>query len=236
MHLFFDAKMTQNGGVLDAVESQHCIRTLRHKVRDQILVANGQGDHALVRVTEANPKACAYQFLEMHSQGSKPKPEIHLIIAPTKNMDRMEWMVEKCCEIGVNHIHFIVSKNSERKVLKLERLQKKAISALKQSYNHYLTHIHELVKFNEFISSQKSIENAFVAHVNPDLPHLMTKLNQAMESIHILIGPEGDFTDLELKKAQDAGFIPVSLGNAVLRTETAGLLASHIAVLSNISA
>ena len=145
----------------------------------------------------------------------------HIAIAPTKNSDRIEWFVEKACELGVHEISFILTQNSERPKVRIDRLEKKAVSALKQSKSGFITRINPVLKVSEGIKNAKE-EIKLIAYVQDDLPHVTSKLNRDKTSL-VLIGPEGDFDQKEVSLAEQSGFIKVSLGENVLRTETAGL-------------
>jgi 16S rRNA (uracil1498-N3)-methyltransferase len=210
---------------LSAEESHHCLTVLRQQKGDQILILDGMGNRMEAIISDTKGKICHFNVLGIEKD--EPKPfRTHLAIAPTKNMDRMEWMVEKLCEIGVDEVTFVASEHSERRELKLDRLEKIAVAALKQSGNAYKTQINGLIPLKDFLAQQRSSQK-WIAHVSPTHPNLSIVVNKRQENI-VLIGPEGDFSSRELIVAMDAGYEPVSLGKNTLRSETAGLLACHL--------
>lgn len=227
MHLFFDHIIRPESKLhqLSEEESKHACRVLRLKIGDQIELLNGDGYRFLGEIVSDNPKRCEISILN-HSKEEPTSYYIHLAIAPTKNIDRIEWMLEKAVEIGVHEISFLTCKNSERKQIKLDRLEKIAISAMKQSQRTYLTKINDIRNFKEFILSNP---NGLIAHCmdseKKTLPELIQPKNQV-----ILIGPEGDFDSSEIAFAFQNGYNAISLGKTRLRTETAGLFAVFQAI------
>ncbi|MBK6264243.1 16S rRNA (uracil(1498)-N(3))-methyltransferase [Marivirga sp. S37H4] len=211
---------------LDLEESKHCIKVLRQQQGDIIELIDGKGNFYKSRITEAHHKKCQFEILEIRKEKKMPFHR-HIAISPTKNLDRMEWFVEKAVEFGVDAISFLNCDHSERKVLKLERLEKKAISAMKQSMKASLPHLNSLLSFNEFVTQQEAALKclAYVDFENP--VHLKDKLSLQQNTL-ILIGPEGDFSEREVEKAKASGFEIVSLGESRLRTETAGIAAVHL--------
>lgn len=233
MHDFYQADIL-NSPILTGDEFKHCVKVLRNKVGDSIGVFDGKGHYFVTRITSANKNQCDLEIIEQKEIPKKPFA-IHLAIAPTKNMDRMEWMVEKLSEIGVDEITFIHTQHAERPKLKMERLEKKAISALKQSKSGYLINLNPLIRFNDFIKKSKSFKHVkCMAVVSADLSY-MSQLIKPKDPVLILIGPEGDFSQNEIDLAVGQGFKLVSLGNNTLRTETAGLIAVHIVNVVNYS-
>jgi len=233
MRLFFQPEILNGDLFLDAEESRHCVKVLRLKEQDQILVLDGRGGKHTVSIVNANQRKCEFDLLK--SEKTPPADHhIHIAIAPTKNMDRIEWFVEKAVEIGVQEISFFFSHNSERKHFKTDRVTKKAISAMKQSLKTYLPVINEPINFPDFIKQNLDASTkryiAYVDQTNPDLLLDLAKPNQRQL---ILIGPEGDFSEIELNKALDNQYAKVSLGESRLRTETAGIAACHILNLIN---
>lgn len=210
---------------LSVDESKHLIRVLRKREGEQIQITNGEGLFASAIITKAHDKQCELT-LESKAQQAPPSPYVHIAIAPTKNMDRMEWMVEKLTEIGVREISFIITSNSERKVLKLERLTKKAISALKQSGNCYLPKLNDLETLDSFLSVKHDGVKK-IAWVEEKKESAVLQ-STSEDKITLLIGPEGDFSQNEVNKAQSHGFTPVGLGQRVLRTETAALVGASV--------
>ena len=225
MDTFYEKGVKSGCKFLDEVESKHCAQVLRHEVGNEVLITDGLGGLFEAHLTEVHKKKCVF---EINTEIiSKPKPFfIHLAISPIKSMDRIEWMVEKLCEIGVDKISFLETERSQRRKLKIDRLEKKAISALKQSKTPFKTQIKGLQSFKNFIS-EVSIDDRFIAHVDPSHPYLGKVIKPKSDAL-ILIGPEGDFSKKEVELAKEQNFIPVSLGKSTLRTETAGFVGCHL--------
>lgn len=226
MHLFYQSDLHLGTHSLNEEETRHCLQVLRHQIGDQVHITNGKGMIAKVQITSTHRKECHFEILSNERIVQKSFHQ-HLAIAPTKQTERMEWFVEKACELGVDEISFIKTKNTERSKLKLDRLEKKTISALKQSKGGFKTTINPLINFDTFMQNTQE-DPRYIAAVQPGLPHLITCLMPQSRQI-ILIGPEGDFTSHELEKALEKGYQPMSLGEKILRTETAGIM-SAIAV------
>jgi len=225
MHLFYQPLLPENK-YLDPEESKHCIKVLRKAVDDEIKIIDGKGTFYDAKITKANHKKCEFEVLGKRTE-EKASFHRHLAIAPTKNMDRMEWLVEKATEIGIDEISFFQSFHSERKVVKIERLEKKVISAIKQSMKATMPKLNELQPYNTILDNSIA-SNRFIAYVDFDNKvHLKHQLEHKRDTL-ILIGPEGDFTPEEVEVAVNKGFIKVSLGQSRLRTETAALSAVHL--------
>ena len=209
-------------------EAMHALRVLRLKGGDEIFLMDGVGNYYRAQVTIAATHHCYYEILEHLPQEPEWTGHLHLAIAPTKMMDRMEWFVEKATEIGVDEISFLNCKFSERKLLKLPRLEKIVISAVKQSHKAWNPVLHELVSFKDFIR-QPCEGRKFIAHCYDEIPraYLFDELRKssAPEELTVMIGPEGDFSLDEVQDAIAAGYQSVHLGTSRLRTETAGLSA-----------
>lgn len=222
MTIFYEKGISEGLRSLSEDESKHCSQVLRHTVGDEILIFDGVGGQHHAILTHVSKKKC--QFDIINSISAKKKPfYIHLAIAPTKSTDRMEWMVEKLSEIGVDEITFIQTHHSERRKLRIDRMEKKVISAMKQSKNPFKLILNELTNFDKVIAENKTEEN-WIAHVAPQYGHL-SEVSFPDKSTLILIGPEGDFSKEELSLAMKNSFIPISLGKNTLRTETAGFVA-----------
>ncbi|MGK7388954.1 MAG: RsmE family RNA methyltransferase [Candidatus Cyclobacteriaceae bacterium M2_1C_046] len=231
MQYFFEPGIPEGTETLNEEESVHCIKVFRHKEGDQIGLIDGKGGVYKAVIRKANPKNVVFEILERNISPS-PSYQIHLVIAPTKNADRMEWLVEKLAEIGVTSINLVFTQNSERRKYRIDRLQKKIIAALKQSKNPFAPQLYEPVDLQVFLNKENTHQK-FIAFVDPENPdHLSTK-GKPDSSYTILIGPEGDFTKEELYECIAVGYEKVSLGNHVLRTETAGLMAVHTLHLIN---
>lgn len=230
-NLFYQPGATDGVNYLDPHESRHCVKVLRKETGSKIRITNGKGAIFEAQITQANAAKCLF---EITSQVLIPAPKysLHLAVAPTKNMDRMEWMVEKCIEIGIDRISFIQTTNSERTSIKTDRLEKIAISAMKQAFHPFLPSIDGICSFSALLQKAKSGQK-FIAHIgNNSPPHLMDLVKPGGECV-VTIGPEGDFTSEELNTAIASGFKQVSLGASRLRTETAGITAAHIISLVN---
>jgi 16S rRNA (uracil1498-N3)-methyltransferase len=229
MHLFYTPELTPSTSTftLSEEESKHCIRVLRLAVGSSIVLIDGRGGWYKAEIIDDNAKRCSVQIVDVKIEHEKRSHYLHIAIAPTKNMDRLEWFVEKATEIGIDEISILECKNSERTVVKNERLQKVVVSAIKQSLKAYLPQVNELQNFKKFISTIADFKgHKYIAHcyTNDNKKHL-NELYQKAQPVLILIGPEGDFTLEEVKMAEDSGFKQISLGNSRLRTETAALYA-----------
>ncbi|QHL86470.1 16S rRNA (uracil(1498)-N(3))-methyltransferase [Nibribacter ruber] len=229
MHVFFtpDIIPTSTSYTLSEEESKHCARVLRLGIGDMVQLIDGKGGQYLGQIAEATAKKTTLQILEHHSTEDQWAFKIHIAVAPTKNMDRMEWFVEKAVEVGIDEITFLQCARSERKALNLERLEKIAVSAMKQSLKTHLPRLHELTRYADFIKTVP-VENTFIAHlVEGQERHSLVKSISGNNQYTVLIGPEGDFSPEEVQLALDRGIKPVTLGSSRLRTETAALAACH---------
>ncbi|MER0438686.1 16S rRNA (uracil(1498)-N(3))-methyltransferase [Emticicia sp. W12TSBA100-4] len=225
MLLFYQSDIEKTP-ILSEEDSRHCVKVLRKNVKDKIHVVDGVGGLFECEITKAHEKKCEVRILSTKREFEKRNLYLHIAIAPTKNADRIEYFIEKCVEIGVDEITLIQTKHSERKNQKTERLEKIAISAMKQSLKAYLPKINELVDFEKFVSSVK-VESKFVAHLTDDAKSLKEVVVDKKEVL-LMIGPEGDFAKEEITLVQNSGFQVVTLGNSRLRTETAGVVACTI--------
>jgi len=207
-------------------ESRHCIRVLRLKEGDNITVTDGKGFLYYATLENANPKRCSVIITGQLPQKPLWDCKIHIAVAPTKNTDRMEWFVEKATEIGINTITCLCCNHSERREIKPQRLNKIAISAMKQSQKSILPQINEMVDFNKFLS-QEFDGCKMIAHCTENKKQLIKDIYIPGSNALILIGPEGDFSDEEINSAISAGYAPITLGKSRLRTETAALVACH---------
>ena len=238
MYLFYTPHITGEieeigkSYALSEEESGHCVRVLRYTRGDEILLTNGQGMTYTARITNPHPKHCEFEVLTAEKQKPHHDAYIHIAIAPTKNIERLEWCVEKCTEIGVDEITPLLCRFSERKNLRLDRLEKIILSAAKQSLTPYLPKLNELTPYDDFVKAAKE-EQRFIAHCYKDEKRELKLELQRGKSVLVLIGPEGDFSEQEVQEALSLGFVPVSLGNSRLRTETAGIVACHTIVLAN---
>ena len=238
MHLFYtaDLKPDQSLFQLSEEESKHAVRVLRLNVGDQVQLVDGVGGFYEAEIADAHPKRTQLRILNYTAEFQKPNYHLHIAVAPTKNIDRIEWFLEKATEIGIQEITPIISEHSERKEVKTERLNKVIVSAMKQSLKAYMPLLNEAISLDAFLNKageDMGLKKA-IAHCEEDAEKKY--LNQEFERGQrylILIGPEGDFSPSEIEKAISVGFIPVSLGEARLRTETAALYAcTEIALLN----
>lgn len=212
-------------------ESRHLSKVLRKKPGDLVQATNGRGFLATLQLEVVLPKTCKAQVVSQHQEAENIF-KVHIAIAPTKSIDRMEWFLEKATEIGIHRISPIICEHSERKMLKTERLRKILIAAMKQSQRTYLPVLDEAVSFSAFVQSANDNQK-FIAHC-ADFPKQNFKNAIAPKrNVCVLIGPEGDFSHSEIEQAQQAGFLGVSLSEKRLRTETAAWVVTHIALLAN---
>ena len=232
MNSFYISAFTGNSVQLTPEESKHCIKVLRLKKDDRVQLMNGAGSIFEAAIGVADPRCCILDILREEHFPNPRSYHLTIAIAPTKNMDRYEWFVEKATEIGVDKIVPILCKHSERKDIKIERLEKILISAMKQSGQTYLPELSKLTPFKEVTSG--SFEGAkLIAHCVPGDKELLKNVVSPGKNVLLLIGPEGDFDPSEIEHALDKGFLPVSLGNSRLRTETAGIVGCHTICLVN---
>ncbi len=209
-------------------DSKHCVKVLRMGEGDTIEVVDGNGKLYTCRITMAHPKRCAIEVLDERYQPPHWGFQIVLGIAPTKNLDRIEWLVEKCVEMGVDRIIPLRCHNSERTVLKTERLKKIMVSAMKQSLKATLPRMDEMTPIEKVLGEPFDGARC-IAYCDEMLPReerqTLADAYQTGKDVMVLIGPEGDFSPEEVQAARDAGFLPVTLGESRLRTETAGMMA-----------
>lgn len=225
MQLFFQPQLLQTQ-CLDENDSKHCVKVLRKKKGDEIQVINGQGSIFTCRILDPNARACKLEITHEEHISRKQKRWVHIAIAPTKNADRLEYFLEKAVEIGVQEITLLETQHSERRKQKMERLEKIAISAMKQSLQTWKPILHEMTSFDAFVSNQEVSTTRFIAHLS-DTAEAIEQANLS-EKVCILIGPEGDFSEIELTLAKQCGWTNVFMGNSRLRTETAGVVAASL--------
>lgn len=226
MNLFYSPNL-QSNNVLPEEESAHAIKVLRLKSGDEIEIIDGQGLFCKAKITLAHPKHCEFQVVEKIINKKLRNNNLHIAIAPTKNIDRFEWFVEKATEIGIDKITPLLCRFSERKTLRLERLEKIIVAACKQSQQFYFPKIEELTNFEFFLQqtgNNKKLQK-FIAHCYQAEKPLLKNVCLPAKDTLILIGAEGDFSSEEVALAQKYGYIAVSLGGSRLRTETAGVIA-----------
>lgn len=225
MHHFFSQERVDNHFVLSEEESRHCTKVMRLNVGDNIKVFDGNGGVFQCNIS-ATGKRVEADIITVDIQEIKPKLELTLAVSPTKSADRMEWMVEKLVEIGVTKLVFLTTEKGERSRINLKRLEKKAVSALKQSGNTWLPTIETEVKFKNYVDSETAADK-FVAHCfDKDKAQISNGLQS--NSVAVMIGPEGDFSESEVLAANEKGFVPLSLGLPRFRTETAAVVAGTL--------
>ncbi|MDE6117352.1 MAG: 16S rRNA (uracil(1498)-N(3))-methyltransferase [Duncaniella sp.] len=211
--------------MLPESDSRHAVRVLRMKEGDELQVIDGRGSVYTCRLVDAHPKHAAVEILSCQEQPPAWSQQLAVAVAPTKHLDRMEWLVEKMTEVGINRIIPILSERSERKEIKVERLEKIAVSAMKQSLKATLPVIEPMTPLRSLLAIMPEAQR-FVAYCDPEIPRVdLAKSYRPYRDTLILIGPEGDFSPAEIRATLDAGFSPVTLGDNRLRTETAALFA-----------
>ena len=225
MQLFYDPTLeaTSTTCVFGKEESRHILRVMRKKVGDNVYITNGKGIIFNGKIVDPSLQACKVTITE-HEKSIEPMYTLHLAVAPTKNIDRFEWFLEKATEIGIDEITPVICEHSERKVLKYHRLEKIIQSAMKQSLRPFLPKLNEAIKLNDFLE-QNPGGLKFIAHCQEGEKVELKRRVAPDKDILILIGPEGDFSGSEIDLAIEKGFWPVSLGDYRLRTETAAILA-----------
>lgn len=223
---------------LPVEEATHALRVLRLKTGDEIYLMDGEGSFYRAEVTLATSKRCLYTIKETMPQQPAWRGNLHLAIAPTKMMERMEWMAEKATEVGFNTLSLLDCQFSERKKVRVDRLEKIVISAVKQSRKAWKPLVNPMISFQEFVRQPRS-GRKFIAHCYPEIVRkdLFQELttshgNEKEADITVLVGPEGDFSIDEVRLALANGYESVTLGESRLRTETAGLYAMMLANLS----
>ena len=237
---FFYVPQATENNALPQEEAGHAIRVLRLKEGDTIFLIDGEGGIHQAQVTLATNKKCEYQITESLPCSSPQFPtRIHIAIAPTKMMERMEWMAEKATEIGIDELSFLESQYSERRTMRCDRIEKTVISAMKQSRKAWKPVINDLMPLKKFLDAPRE-GRKFICHCHNEIPRkdlnkeiLSHKGEASQKDVTILIGPEGDFSKEEVEYALTLGYESVSLGESRLRTETAALVALMTIRLGN---
>lgn len=231
MQLFYNPDLTKDSKLISfsKEESQHIVKVLRKRSDDLLEITNGKGWLFSAEIVSDHIKSCTAKIVNA-TFFEPAKFKIHLAVAPTKMNDRFEWFLEKATEIGITSITPILCDNSERRVIKFERFEKILQSAMKQSLQYYLPELKPLTNFVEFIS-QPPNHQCFIAHCENSSKQSLKSQFKPNQEVTLLIGPEGDFSVKEIEMAIQNKFIPVTLGNTRLRTETAAIVACHTLVL-----
>ena len=233
MQLFYNPNINETTETFsfDKEESKHIIKVLRKKDSDILFVTNGLGFLFKTEITLASDNKCTVKIISFE-KSVMPKFKLHLVVAPTKMNDRFEWFLEKATEIGIHEITPIICDRSERKVINTERFDKIILTAMKQSNVLFLPKLNNAISFKDFLKQKQEGVN-FIAHCEETDKKSLKSVLKPNENVTILIGPEGDFTEKEIELALDSNYIPVSLGNTRLRTETAAIVACHSVVFVN---
>ena len=226
MHLFYTPDISSHIYTLEEQESKHCIRVLRLQKGDIIHLTDGKGTMFESRIIQDNPKKCIVEVTDVKKETGKRDFNLHIAVAPTKNIARTEWFLEKATEIGIEEITPVICDHSERKIVKTDRLNKVITAAMKQSLKAYHPKLNETVRFKDFVKNSFEGEK-FIAYISDKYNETLKDLYTPGSDITILIGPEGDFSEREVVQAIENGFKPISLGKSRLRTETAALVACH---------
>jgi 16S rRNA (uracil1498-N3)-methyltransferase len=221
MHVFYSPLTDGQMLNLSQEESYHAVKVLRLREGQSVVVTDGLGKWYKGILAEANARACLVNILEQEEQPPRPF-HLHMAVAPTKNIDRYEWFLEKATECGIDEITPVFCENSERNIIKPERLEKLLVAAMKQSLRAYLPILNPAIGFKEFLS-KKTQGVKMIAHCGDGARNNLKALYDAGQNVTLLIGPEGDFSENEVKAALEAGYKPITLGNFRLRTETAAV-------------
>ena len=226
MNLFYMPDLSSNTLLLEGEEFRHCTQSFRQKVGDRILLTDGKGTRAEAQIEDIQKRSLTAIIENRSNPGSGRAYSLEIAIAPTKNINRIEWFVEKSIELGIDSISFLLTHHSERRKIRLDRLHRIAVAALKQAHQYVLPTLRPLQTLEDYIDSQKiqAGEHAYLAHYTPSSPSLSAE-HTTKGNYRVMIGPEGDFSSEEVSYIRDAGWTPCTLGEQRLRTETAALSA-----------
>ena len=238
MNLFYAPDILQTLA-LPEEESQHCAKVLRMKAGERIHIIDGVGGLYEAEILEAHPKRTQVAILSEQHEYGRRLFRLHLAVAPTKNIDRFEWFVEKATEIGFDELTPLCCRYSERKIIKPERIEKILVSAAKQSLKAYVPRLNPMQTFKEFMAnnSQSSFQDSqlFIAHCYDQPKQHLLHACQPTGNVVVMVGPEGDFSEDEVELALRNSFRAVTLGESRLRTETAGVVACHLVTIANLT-
>ncbi|MCF8225566.1 MAG: 16S rRNA (uracil(1498)-N(3))-methyltransferase [Bacteroidales bacterium] len=223
MNVFYFPEIREGKVFLGPGESHHCIKVLRYDKGDMLRIIDGYGGYYTARIVDDNPKAVGINIIERHMEYQRLPYDLHIAIAPTKSKDRFEWFIEKAVEIGVSGIHPILCDRSERRTVRMDRLENIVVSAMKQSVKAYKPEIFSPLTYKEWIEKPRKGKK-YIAHCNTGDKQNIWETGHST-AYHIMIGPEGDFTPEEVEHAADHGYESLSLGDFRLRTETAAIVA-----------
>ena len=225
MHVFYTPDITSNEYTLNEEESRHCNKVLRLNLGDQVFLVDGKGGFYEAEISLAGKKLVTLKVTNVQQEYQKRNHHLHIAVAPTKNIDRLEWFLEKATELGIDEITPIICERSERKIVKEDRLFKVITAAVKQSLQAYHPILNPAISLSDFLKKEQEGTN-MVAHCVAGEPRrYISELVQPQGRYTILIGPEGDFSPNEIASTLARGFQPLTLGNTRLRTETAALAA-----------
>ncbi len=222
MRLFYAPNIEMPHFTFDQKESKHIAKALRLKVGDKLFLTDGKGYFYEAEISDVSSKSCSVNILKKQLQ-KKHDYYLHVAISPTKNNDRFEWFLEKATEIGIDEITPLLTKNSERKKIKLERFQKVIESAMKQSHKSYHPKLNALISIEDFLNLDLEYDKKLIAHCYDAKKHSLKQSVSEKQRVLIMIGPEGDFSLEEVDLAKGKGILPLGLGTYRLRTETAGV-------------
>ncbi len=225
MQLFYDPEINGTEYQLSESESGHIVRVLRMQTGHPLAMVDGRGNWYRCEIADTHPKRCMVNVLEVKTI-PRPKTDLHIAVAPTKQTDRIEWLLEKATEIGIRSITPVICTHSERKTVKPERLKRVLVAAMKQSLQAWLPELKPVTAFGDFVNEQNKGQRFIACCDDSDRISLKRAYRKGEEAI-ILIGPEGDFSKEEIEQAKRSGFRSVTLGRNRLRTETAALVAVH---------
>ncbi|NTE05474.1 16S rRNA (uracil(1498)-N(3))-methyltransferase [Agrobacterium tumefaciens] len=223
MHIFYTPDISQNTYTLNEEESKHCVRVLRLSKGTVVNLVDGVGGFYTAEIEDDHPKKVTLSILNVETEFHKRNHYLHIAVAPTKNIDRMEWFLEKATELGIDEITPIITDRSERRVVKDDRLNKVITAAVKQSIKAYHPKLNEAISFDDFLKQPFDGQQLIAHCIDNQQKRYISTLVQPHEKYLVLIGPEGDFTPEEVDLALNKGFKPLTLGENRLRTETAAL-------------
>ena len=232
MHLFYAPNITTPEYLLNEEEAKHCTRVLRLTAGSTIYLVDGKGGFYTAEITDISSKHCRATITQEQCEYGKRPYRLHIAMAPTKNIDRFEWFLEKATEIGIDEITPLLCEHSERKIVKKERLEKIVEAAMKQSLKAYRPIVNELCSFEQLVGTAQADEK-LIAHCYNTPKPLLKNVIKPQKDVIILIGPEGDFSPKEVELAKQHGFNDITLGDSRLRTETAGVVACCTVWVSN---
>jgi 16S rRNA (uracil1498-N3)-methyltransferase len=226
MHIFYHPEIAVGNLYLPDEEAWHALKVLRLTQGSEIVVVDGKGIKAEAIIAGISGKSCIIEVRKLETSFGKRPLKLHMAVAPTKQIERFEIFLEKAVEIGVDEITPLICSNSERQHLRIDRLERIVVAAMKQSLKAYLPKLNEAVKITDFLKQDRD-GLVVIAHCRDGNKLKLSNCIKGQQEVTILIGPEGDFTREEVEFATNIGIIPVSLGNSRLRTETAGIVAVH---------